>query len=95
MHVPDAGCGIGASACHLAMERGCHVTGINLTRGDIEVATALAERTGLANRGGFDHSSVTELPCEPDSFRLDRARAGERCRHGRLLRGDRADAETG
>jgi ubiquinone/menaquinone biosynthesis C-methylase UbiE len=68
MRVLDVGCGIGGSARHLAAERGCHVTGIDLTRDYIEVATALAERTGLANRVTFDHGSATELPYEPDSF---------------------------
>ena len=68
MHVLDVGCGIGGSARHLAAERGCHVTGIDLTRDYIEVATVLAELTGLANRVTFDHGSATELPYEPDTF---------------------------
>jgi ubiquinone/menaquinone biosynthesis C-methylase UbiE len=68
MRVLDVGCGIGGSARHLAAERGCHVTGIDLTRDYIEAATALAERTGLAKRVEFHHGSATELPYEPDSF---------------------------
>jgi ubiquinone/menaquinone biosynthesis C-methylase UbiE len=68
MRVLDVGCGIGGSARHLAAERGCHVTGIDLTRDYIEVATALAQRTGMANRVEFHHGSATALPFEPDSF---------------------------
>jgi ubiquinone/menaquinone biosynthesis C-methylase UbiE len=68
MRVLDVGCGIGGSARHLAAERSCHVTGIDLTRDFIEVATALADRTGLADRVAFDHGSATELPYGPDSF---------------------------
>lgn len=68
MRVLDVGCGIGGSARHLAMEHGCHVTGIDLTRDYIEVATALAERTGLAERVEFHHGSATQLPYERGSF---------------------------
>ena len=68
IRVLDVGCGIGGSARHLAAEYGCHVTGIDLTREYIEVATALAERTGLARRVVFQHGSATELPFEPGSF---------------------------
>ncbi|MGD8874285.1 MAG: methyltransferase domain-containing protein, partial [Gammaproteobacteria bacterium] len=68
MHVLDVGCGIGGSARHLAAERGCHVTGIDLTRDYIEVATALTQRTGMANRVEFQHGSATALPFEAESF---------------------------
>lgn len=68
MRVLDVGCGIGGSARHLAAELGCHVTGIDLTRDYIETATALAQRTGMANRVEFHHGSATALPFEPDSF---------------------------
>ncbi len=68
MRVLDVGCGIGGSARHLASERGCHVTGIDLTRDYVEVATALAARTGLAQHVAFHHGSALELPFEADSF---------------------------
>jgi len=68
MRVLDVGCGIGGSARYLAAERGCHVTGIDVTRDYIEVATALAERTGLADRVAFHHGSATQMPYEPESF---------------------------
>jgi len=68
MRVLDVGCGIGGSARLLAAEHDCHVSGIDLTREYIEVATTLAERTGLAQRVAFHHGSATELPFEPGSF---------------------------
>jgi len=68
MRVLDVGCGIGGSARHLAKEHGCHVTGIDLTRDYVEVAKALAERTGLADNVEFHHGSATELPYTTKSF---------------------------
>jgi ubiquinone/menaquinone biosynthesis C-methylase UbiE len=68
MHVLDVGCGIGGSARHLAAERGCLVTGIDLTREYIEVATALAQRTGMAHMVEFHHGSATALPFAAESF---------------------------
>ena len=47
---------------------GCHVTGIDLTQDYIEVATALAQRTGMANRVECQHGIATALPFEPASF---------------------------
>jgi len=68
MRVLDVGCGIGGSARHLAAQHGCHVTGIDLTRDYIEVARALGERTGLADRVEFHHGSATQLPYPGGSF---------------------------
>ena len=70
MRVLDVGCGIGGSARHLASESGCHVTGIDLTRDYVEVATALAARTGLAQQVAFHHGNALELPFEADSFEI-------------------------
>jgi 2-polyprenyl-3-methyl-5-hydroxy-6-metoxy-1,4-benzoquinol methylase len=50
MRLLDVGCSIGVSACHLAAEHGCHVTGIDLTSDYIEVTNALAEWTRLTSR---------------------------------------------
>jgi len=68
MRVLDVGCGIGGSARYLAAERCCHVVGIDLTRDYIEVASALAQRTGLAHRVEFHHGSATELPFADAGF---------------------------
>lgn len=42
--VLDAGCGIGGSSLHLALTRGCKVTGISLSHRQIERARKLAAR---------------------------------------------------
>ncbi|MEM9104945.1 MAG: methyltransferase domain-containing protein [Pseudomonadota bacterium] len=68
MHVLDAGCGIGGTARHLAAEHGCRVTGIDLTRGYIEVARELTARTGLSAQCAFHVGSVLDMPFEPDAF---------------------------
>jgi 2-polyprenyl-3-methyl-5-hydroxy-6-metoxy-1,4-benzoquinol methylase len=49
-HVIDVGSGIGGPSRFLASTFGCRVTGIDLTREYCEVANALAERVGLAER---------------------------------------------
>ncbi len=68
MHVVDAGCGIGGTARHLAAERGCRVTGIDLTGGYIEVARELTARTGLSDLCSFHVGSVLDMPFEDDAF---------------------------
>ncbi|MDH3659677.1 MAG: class I SAM-dependent methyltransferase [Alphaproteobacteria bacterium] len=68
MHVLDAGCGIGGTARCLAKERGCRVTGIDLTPDYIDVAQALTERTGLSDACGFHHGSVLDMPFADRSF---------------------------
>lgn len=68
MHVLDAGCGIGGTARHLAKERGCRVTGIDLTASFVDVARVLSERTGLARWCDFHTGSVLDMPFETGSF---------------------------
>lgn len=67
-HILDAGCGIGGTARYLARERGCKVTGIDLTASYIEVASALSERMGLADACDFHVGSVLEMPFENAAF---------------------------
>ncbi|MCP4318885.1 MAG: methyltransferase domain-containing protein [Hyphomicrobiales bacterium] len=68
MRVLDAGCGIGGTARHLAQERGCRVTGIDLTSGYVEVARELTRRTGLEDDCQFHVGSVIDMPFADDSF---------------------------
>jgi ubiquinone/menaquinone biosynthesis C-methylase UbiE len=68
MHVLDAGCGIGGTARCLAKEKGCRVTGIDLTPDYIDVAHALTERTGLSDVCAFHHASVLDMPFADGSF---------------------------
>lgn len=68
MQVLDAGCGIGGTARCLAKEKGCRVTGIDLTSDYIEVAHTLTERTGLSDACEFHHGSVLDMPFADRSF---------------------------
>ena len=68
MHVLDAGCGIGGTARCLAAERGCRVTGIDLTPDYVAVARMLTERMGLAETCAFHEGSVLDLPFGEASF---------------------------
>lgn len=68
MHVLDAGCGIGGTARVLAAERGCRVTGIDLTPDYVETARRLTDRMGLADRCRFEQGSVLDMPFAAESF---------------------------
>lgn len=68
MHVLDAGSGLGGTSRCLAKERGCKVTGIDLTEDYVAVAKALTERTGLSQHCAFHHGSVLDMPFEEGAF---------------------------
>ena len=68
MHVLDAGSGLGGTARCLAKERGCRVTGLDLTPDYVDVAKALTERTGLADRCRFEQGSVLDMPFADATF---------------------------
>jgi len=63
-HVLDLGSGLGGPARTLAEVTGCTVTGVDLTSEFCEVATALSEWTGLADRTSFHvgNAAATGLP---------------------------------
>jgi len=63
-HVLDLGSGLGGPARTIADVAGCTVTGIDLTPEFCEVATALSEWTGLAERTRFrvGDATATALP---------------------------------
>ncbi len=66
--VLDVGCGLGGSVRHLAVEHGCHATGLDLTAEYIEGATSLATRVGLAEAVEFVQGSALDLPFEDGTF---------------------------
>ncbi|MGF1477744.1 MAG: class I SAM-dependent methyltransferase [Geminicoccaceae bacterium] len=68
MHVLDAGSGIGGTARCLALEKGCRVTGIDLTRAYVDTARMLTERMGLEDRCSFVEGSVLDLPFDDETF---------------------------
>ena len=68
MHVLDLGCGIGGTSRYLAAERGCRVTGIDLTPEFVEVAQELARRCGLDGKIAFRQSDALALPFADETF---------------------------
>jgi ubiquinone/menaquinone biosynthesis C-methylase UbiE len=67
----DVGCGIGGPARYFAAERGCQVTGIDLTEEFVEVAKRLARMLKLDVLVEFKKASALNLPFESETF--DRA----------------------
>ena len=64
----DVGCGLGGASRYFAHERGCRVTGIDLTEDFVRVAGLLAARLGLDNQVCYRRGSALALPFEPQSF---------------------------
>jgi ubiquinone/menaquinone biosynthesis C-methylase UbiE len=61
---------LGGSARYLAVEYGCHVTGIDLTQAYCDVATMLSQRLGISSRTVFHHGSALALPYAEATFDL-------------------------
>lgn len=59
-HVVDAGCGVGGTAIYLARTRRCRVTGVNLNRMQLEIATEKARDAKLADRVRFDYADCSK-----------------------------------
>ena len=68
MHLLDIGCGIGGACRFFAAERGCRVTGIDLTAEYVDTAAALSARVGLASQVSYRQASALALPFEPAAF---------------------------
>ena len=64
----DIGCGIGGPARFIAQKTGASVTGVDLTPEFIEVASALAEMTGLTALAAFQVGDALNLPFADASF---------------------------
>ena len=64
----DIGCGLGGPARHLASVHGCMVTGIDLSRPFIDLATMLTERTRLSQQVRFRVGDAMRLPAEPERY---------------------------
>jgi ubiquinone/menaquinone biosynthesis C-methylase UbiE len=67
MHLLDVGCGIGGPARYFA-ERGCQVTGIDLTEEFVCVAESLSRMVKLDHNVSFRHASALELPFDAGTF---------------------------
>ena len=68
MRVLDIGSGLGGSARNLAVEFGCHVTGVDLSEEFVDAALVLSERVGLADRVYFRNGDALNLPFEENQF---------------------------
>lgn len=68
MHLLDIGSGLGGASRYFAHERGCRVTGVDLTEDYVRVAASLAKRVGLADRVDYRSGSALALPFAPASF---------------------------
>lgn len=67
VHILDVGCGIGGPARHFA-ERGCSVTGIDLTDEFVQVAENLTRRVKLDGRAVFRQASALVMPFPEATF---------------------------
>ena len=69
-NVLDLGCGNGTTAIWLNNDRGCHVTGVDLS--GVRISNAQKARTLLSqsaqNKLAFEKASAAELPFEDESF---------------------------
>lgn len=68
LRVLDVGSGLGGPARYLASVHGCDVTGIDLMAEFCDVANALSERTGLADRTRFRPGNALALPFPDGAF---------------------------
>lgn len=67
-HVLDVGSGVGGPSRLLADNYGCRVTGIDLTAGFCEAATALAGWVGLGELVDYRQGDATAMPFEDAAF---------------------------
>jgi len=67
MRLLDIGCGVGGPARYFA-ERGCQVTGIDLTEEFIRTATNLTKLVRLSDKAAFQQGSALEMPFPSASF---------------------------
>ncbi len=66
--VVDAGCGIGGTAIRLAQAHGCAITGINISRPQLEIAGRKVRESGLDDRIELAYADCSQhLPFADDS----------------------------
>jgi cyclopropane-fatty-acyl-phospholipid synthase len=60
-HLLEIGCGWGGFALHAARERGCRVTGITISRAQLEEARRRVHAAGLADRVAIEYRDFREV----------------------------------
>lgn len=68
--VLDVGSGLGGPARVLALEKNCHVTGVDITKEFCDAATQLSKWTKLEQATEFRHGDATALPFADQRFDL-------------------------
>lgn len=68
MKVLDVGCGVGGPSRFLAVQYGCHVTGVDLTEEFCKVARDLAERVRLRDLLSYRQADALDLPYRDEEF---------------------------
>lgn len=68
MKLLDVGCGIGGPARYFAKDKGCDVTGIDLTEEFVKVARSLTKLLKLESKARFEQGSALKMPFEAGSF---------------------------
>ena len=68
MRVLDVGCGIGGPARTLALNYGCHVTGVDMTASYVEAGRVLVERLGLNESVSITTGNALDLHFENGTF---------------------------
>ena len=68
MHVLDVCSGIGGPARYLAHNRGCQVTGIDITESRHESAIRLTEWVKLSHKVDFVHGNALDMPFDDRTF---------------------------
>jgi ubiquinone/menaquinone biosynthesis C-methylase UbiE len=68
--VLDVGCGLGGPSRCLALEFGCHVTGIDICQDYCQVASMLAHRLKLDSRVSYRQGNALEMPFDDAAFDL-------------------------
>ena len=66
--VLDVGCGVGRPALRVASTTGAGVTGITISREQVEQASELAQAADMADRVRFRYADGMDMPFEADSF---------------------------
>lgn len=66
--VLDIGCGIGGPARTIASHRGCHVTGIDLSKDYCEAASLISRQLGMTQQTRFLQADAQKLPFQDNSF---------------------------
>ncbi|MBU0703138.1 MAG: methyltransferase domain-containing protein, partial [Chloroflexi bacterium] len=66
--VLDVGCGVGATACHLAKEYGCRVVGVDLRESMIALSNERAQKENVARLVEFRVADAQDLPFDDAHF---------------------------